>query len=192
MLPIKELFARNSSLTNWIPKAFGSMWRYPDNGGPTAIWPNKVDHVTHHKHRRRAVKPFSEGVFKQTRVRVVDNSKIGLEAMAMGKPPMIIHVYSKRHHSRPHGAYGKLGDIVKVAILGEVKKGIIVGMRQRQLAGIPKFDTNNIVLINDDGTPLGTKCTVPVPHMIKEVLKNKTVYKGPEYTKTLKIFNEYV
>ena len=72
----------------------------------------------------------------------------------------MIQVYSKRHNSRPHGAYGKLGDIVKVAILGELKLGIIVGMKCKQPSGIPKFDTNNIVLINEDGSPMGTKIDV--------------------------------
>ena len=78
-----------------IPKAFGSMWRYPDCS-PMAAWPNHKPELTHHKHRRRRVKPFSEGVFKQTRMRIVDNSKIGMEAISMGRPPMVIQVYSHR------------------------------------------------------------------------------------------------
>lgn len=32
---------------------------------------------------------------KQTRLRVVDNSEIGKQAMAEGKPPKCIHVYNK-------------------------------------------------------------------------------------------------
>merc|ERR1712026_78693 len=144
MLPLKGLLRTDLNLTNWISKAFGSMWRYPDSGCAHAAWPNRIDNLTHHKHKRRSVKPHSEGIFKQTKVRVVDNSKIGMEAMAMGKPPKVIHVYSKRHGARPHGAYGKLGDIVKVAILGEMKKAVVVGVKQKQLPGIPKFDTNNV------------------------------------------------
>ena len=77
-----------------------------------------------------------------------------------GRPPYVIQVYSKRHKSRPHGAYGKLGDIVKVAILGELKLGVIVGMKCKQPPGIPSYDTNNIVLINEDGSPMGTKIDV--------------------------------
>ena len=192
MFQMKGFLVPNSNISGWLSKAFGSTWRYPDGGSPVSVWPNRKDHLAHHKHKRRATKPFEEGVYKQTKVRVVDNSKLGMEAMAMGKPPKVIHVYSKRHAGRPHGAYGKLGDIVKVAILGEMKKAVVVGVKQKQLPGIPKFDTNNVVLINDDGSPLGTKCSIPVPHLLKEALKNKTHYKGPEYTKTLKIFQEYV
>ena len=34
---------------------------------------------------------------KLARLRVVDNSQIGKEAMAEGRPPRVIHVYNKRH-----------------------------------------------------------------------------------------------
>ncbi len=42
---------------------------------------------------------------------------------------------------------GKLGDRVLLAVCGQKKKGIIVGMRQNQLHGIPKYDTNNVIFI---------------------------------------------
>ena len=77
--------AKNSPLLNFLPQASGSMWRYNDYAAPVAAWPNYKPNLTHHKHRRRSVKPFSEGIFKETKVRVVDNSKIGLEAMSLGK-----------------------------------------------------------------------------------------------------------
>ena len=47
-----------------VPKAFGSMWRYPDAGGPLSVWPNYKPQVIHHKHKRRCRKPFSEAVQK--------------------------------------------------------------------------------------------------------------------------------
>ena len=86
---------KTSSVKNVIQKAFGSMWRYPDCGAQ-ACWPNYKPHLEHHKHRRRGKKPFEEGIMKQTRLRIADNSKIGMEATAMGRPPKVIHVYSAR------------------------------------------------------------------------------------------------
>ena len=59
-------------------KAFGSIWRYPDACNKKSCWPNRIPHLTHHKHQRHEVKPFEEGVFKQTRLRVIDNSMIGI------------------------------------------------------------------------------------------------------------------
>ncbi|KAG8322237.1 39S ribosomal protein L14, mitochondrial [Homalodisca vitripennis] len=37
----------------------------------------------------------SRHIMKLTRLRVVDNSEIGMKAMAEGKPPKCIHVYNK-------------------------------------------------------------------------------------------------
>ena len=88
--------------------------------------------------------------------------------------------------------YQFLGDIVKVAIMGEIRKGVIVGLRQKQVNGVPKFDTNNIVLINEDGSPIGTQITTPIPHQLKDILKQKTVFKRADYTKVLKIASSFI
>jgi len=47
--------------------------------------------------------------------------------------------------------YFLTGDKVLVAIKGQKKKAVIVGVKQKQKAFIPKFDSNNIVLIEDNG-----------------------------------------
>lgn len=90
---------------------------------------------------------------KMTRLRVVDNCDIGKKAMAEGKPPRVIHVYNKK-------MVGYTGDMVLMAIKGEKKKGILVGCKQQQKTKVPRFDTNNVVLIDDNGTPLGTRYSV--------------------------------
>lgn len=50
-----------------------------------------------------------------------------------------------------------LGDKVLVAIKGQKKKAVIIGCKQKQKPLIPKFDSNNIVLIEDNGNSL-LKC----------------------------------
>ncbi|KAJ8888294.1 hypothetical protein PR048_007781 [Dryococelus australis] len=124
-------------------------------------------------------------IIKLTRLRVVDNSEIGKQAMAEGKPPRCIHVYNKV-------GIGKIGDKVLVAIKGQKKKGIIVGAKQNQKPLIPKFDTNNIVLIDDNGTPLGTRIHVPIPIALRTILKEKTHVKGADYTKLLAIASRFI
>ena len=62
---------------------------------------------------------------------------------------MYVLRYSPKHAKRAQGRYGQLGDRVMVAILGQKKKGIIVGMKAKQKAGVPRFDSNNIVLIEE-------------------------------------------
>ena len=83
LLKACNLFLRTSSssrsapLINWTPQAFASMWRYDWYTTPDAAWPNYKPHFHHHKHQRHRTKPFSEGLFKHSLVRVVDNSEIG-------------------------------------------------------------------------------------------------------------------
>nr|CAD7193769.1 unnamed protein product [Timema douglasi] len=124
-------------------------------------------------------------IIKLTRLRVVDNSDIGKQAMAEGKPPRCIHVYNKK-------GIGKIGDKILVAIKGEKKKGIIVGAKQNQKTLVPKFDTNNLVLIDDNGTPLGTRIHVPIPTVLRTILKEKTRAKGADYTKLLAIATKFI
>ena len=124
-------------------------------------------------------------IMKLTRLRVVDNSVIGKQAMAEGKPPYCIHVYNKL-------GVGTLGDVVMVAIKGEKKKGIIVGVIKTQKPNIPKFDTNNLVLIDHNGSPLGTRIHVPIPHILRTRLKEKTFSKGADYTKLLSIATRFI
>ncbi|CAB3223316.1 unnamed protein product [Arctia plantaginis] len=120
-----------------------------------------------------------------TRLRVVDNSEIGKRAMAEGKPPKIICVYNKQR-------VGYIGDRVLVAIKGQKKKGILVGLKQTQKAKVPKFDSNNVVLIDDNGTPLGNRIHVPIPTILRTILKEKTHSKGADYTKLLSIATRFV
>lgn len=124
--------------------------------------------------------PVLNQVQKLTRMRVVDNSNLGKQAMLEGKPPKVIHVY--RTGSRGHPA-GYIGDKVMVAIKGHKKKGIIVGCTQRQDNLIPKFDSNNLVLVNDEGNPLGTRILVPIPHILR---------KRPELQKLIAIATSFV
>lgn len=122
---------------------------------------------------------------KLTRLRVVDNSEIGKIAMVEGKPPKCIHIYNKT-------GVGKIGDKVLVAIKGQKKKGILVGLKQKQKPKIPKFDSNNLVLIDDNGTPLGTRIHVPIPTILRTILKERTQAKGADYTKVLAISSRFV
>ena len=53
----------------------------------------------------------------------------------------VINVYTKKHQNKKNGTVGKLGDRVLVAVLGQKKKGIIVGMKQKQRHAIPRYCT---------------------------------------------------
>lgn len=135
--------------------------------------------------RRFSTSAATNHIMKLTRLRVVDNSTIGKQAMAEGKPPRCIHVYNKK-------GVGTIGDKILVAIKGEKVKAIIVGCVKEQKPNLPRFDSNNIVLIDDNGTPLGTRINVPIPIVLRTILKEKTFSKGADYTKLLAIASNYV
>ncbi|KAK6180851.1 hypothetical protein SNE40_008829 [Patella caerulea] len=113
---------------------------------------------------------------KLARMRVVDNSALGKAARLSGKPARVIHVYNKT-------SVGTVGDKVLVAIKGQKKRAYIVGVKQNQKPNMPKFDTNNIVLIEDNGSPTGTRITVPVPSALRK--------KG-EFSKILSLATRFV
>ncbi|CAH8436973.1 unnamed protein product [Schistosoma intercalatum] len=93
------------------------------------------------------------------------------------KPAKCIRVYNKRNK-------GTIGDKVLVAVNGEMKKGWIVGARLPSVNGWPRFDSNNVVLIDNDGNPLGTRILVPVPARLRSL--------SGDITKILSIASSFV
>ena len=100
--------------------------------------------------------------------------------------------YSKRHKKRSNGSYAKLGDRVLVAILGQKKKGIVVGMKAKQRPGVPKFDSNNIVLIEENGNPSENRITAPLPNVFRPILQKDSNPKKADYTKLFAIATKWV
>ena len=114
---------------------------------------------------------------KLSRVTVVDNSMLGRRAQLSGKRPYIIHVYNKMSR-------GYLGDKVLLAISGKKKRAYIVGCRQQQKAMVPRFDSNNVVLIEDNGTPTATRIRSPIPSVLRG--------KEGDFTKILSMASKFV
>ena len=91
---------------------------------------------------------------KLTRVRVVDNSFYATEPYR--RKPRVIAVYKP---GKPGRQRAIIGDKVLVAIRGQKMKAIVVGCRQMPGPFIPRFDTNNVVLLDDKGNPCGNRIT---------------------------------
>ncbi len=104
----------------------------------------------------------------------------------------IIRVYADKHQKRPHAEYGALGDRVLCAVRGEKIQGILVGIKVNQRANVPKFDTNNVVLIEPNGNPLGTRIHAPIPNCIRPMLKLKSHPKRADYTKIMALATRHV
>ena len=101
---------------------------------------------------------------KLSRVQVVDNSKLALDGNIYKRRTRIIHCYKKNNNLSRTRVMAGLGDKVLLAIKGQMKKAIIVGCKQRiRSPNVPQFDKNNVVLIDDDGNPVGTRIMSPIP-----------------------------
>jgi large subunit ribosomal protein L14 len=79
-----------------------------------------------------------------------------------------------------------------VAVKGQKKKAVIVGVKQKQQPFVPKFDSNNIVLIEDNGTPIGTRIHAPIPTVLRKTLKDRSVAKVIDFSKLLAIATKFV
>uniref|UniRef100_A0A8C8BBU2 Large ribosomal subunit protein uL14m n=1 Tax=Otus sunia TaxID=257818 RepID=A0A8C8BBU2_9STRI len=112
---------------------------------------------------------------KLTRVRVVDNSALG--NTPYHRPPKCIHVYNKT-------GVGKVGDKILLAIKGEKKKALIVGHKMPGPNMTPRFDSNNVVLIEDNGNPIGTRIKTPIPYILRQ--------REGEFSKVLAIARNFV
>uniref|UniRef100_A0A8D0S1A2 Large ribosomal subunit protein uL14m n=2 Tax=Sus scrofa TaxID=9823 RepID=A0A8D0S1A2_PIG len=112
---------------------------------------------------------------KMTRVRVVDNSALG--TTPYHRPPRCIHVYNKT-------GVGKVGDRILLAIRGQKKKALIVGHRMPGPRMTPRFDSNNVVLLEDNGNPVGTRIKTPIPSSLRQ--------REGEFSKVLAIAQNFV
>uniref|UniRef100_A0A3Q0RSD6 Large ribosomal subunit protein uL14m n=1 Tax=Amphilophus citrinellus TaxID=61819 RepID=A0A3Q0RSD6_AMPCI len=121
------------------------------------------------------VSAVAAAIQKMTRVRVVDNSSLG--NTPYHRPPRVIHVYTKN-------GVGKVGDRVLLAIKGQKKKAFIVGHKMPGERMTPRFDSNNVVLIEDNGNPTGTRIKVPIPTHLRKL--------EGDYSKVLAIANSFV
>ncbi|XP_061084660.1 large ribosomal subunit protein uL14m isoform X2 [Conger conger] len=127
------------------------------------------------QHCTFSVSASAAAIQKMTRVRVVDNSTLG--TTYHHRAPKVIHVYNKT-------GQGKVGDRVLLAIKGQKKKALIVGHKMPGDRMAPRFDSNNVVLIEDNGNPTGTRIKVPIPTHLRK--------KEGEYSKVLAIAHRFV
>ncbi|XP_017268470.1 39S ribosomal protein L14, mitochondrial [Kryptolebias marmoratus] len=125
--------------------------------------------------RTFSVSAVAAAIQKMTRVRVVDNSSLG--NTPYHRPPRVIHVYTKN-------GVGKVGDKVLLAIKGQKKKALIVGHRMPGDRMTPRFDSNNVVLIEENGNPTGTRIKIPIPSRLRGM--------EGDYSKVLAIANSFV
>ena len=102
----------------------------------------------------------TRNITKLTTFNVVDNSKLGQKTRRY-KKPYLIGFYRKRKTA-------DIGDIIKVAIQGKTSRALVVATRKPKSQAIPRYDNNNIVLLDDNNAPLGTRIKGPIPAVLRK------------------------
>jgi len=110
------------------------------------------------RNRHRQLFRKQLGLQKMTRVRIVDNSKWATLVTQRNK--IIIQVYKRN-------GMGNVGDLCLITVGGHMKRALIVG--QRTITGFNRLrsDTNNVIIVDDGGSPEGTRITVPIPAWLR-------------------------
>nr|CAD21528.1 putative ribosomal protein [Taenia solium] len=95
--------------------------------------------------------------------------QIGISGVSKRKP-MVIRVYNQKNR-------GVTGDKVLLAVNGQKKRGWIVGCRMPSRNGWPRFESNNVVLVDDEGNPLGSRILVPIPSKLRSLQSTTDITK---------------
>ncbi|KXJ16875.1 39S ribosomal protein L14, mitochondrial [Exaiptasia diaphana] len=130
---------------------------------------------------RTAIKPSVAAnqhrcITSLTRFNVVDNSALGQRTKRNSKA-YLIGFYRKRKTA-------DIGDVIRVAVGGKTNKAIVVGTRKTKHHSIPRYDNNNIVLVDDNLAPLGTRIKGPIPSIIRR--------RQAKYSKVLAIASRFI
>ena len=98
-------------------------------------------------------------IFLLTEFNAVDNSELG-QTQKRYRKPYLIGFYRKRRTA-------DVGDVIRVAVKGRPCKAVVVNTRKRKLDMEPRYDNNNIVLVDDNLAPLGGKINGPMPTKLR-------------------------
>lgn len=110
--------------------------------------------------RNKNPKRYKRALQKLSTVRIVDNSAFSLQPVI--REPRIIHIYNKTRRS-----VGCVGDMALVTKNGAMKRAFIVGQRAPMGVLKARMDTNNVIILDKDGNPEGTRITAPLPAWLR-------------------------
>ena len=117
----------------------------------------------------------SRSVILLTKLKLVDNSDNAKKVTRLDQPYCI--------KLPKNNKVGKFGDVIKIAHRGKVHNALIVSNR-RPSKWLPRFDTSNVILLNDKLEPVGTRIIGPLPSAIRR--------KEGQYSKVIAIATKFI
>ena len=98
-----------------------------------------------------------------TKFNVVDNSKQGQRSKRYKKAYAIGFFKNNKRQT------ADIGDVIKVAVRGQTCNALIVGSRKpKGNSMVPRYDNNNVVLLDENFAPLGTRIRGPIPNVLRK------------------------
>lgn len=94
-----------------------------------------------------------------TRLKLVDNSENAKKVTRLDQPYCIKLPKNKK--------VARFGDIITIAHRGKVHKALLVSNRQTSKR-YPRYDSHNIILLDDKLQPIGTRIIGPLPSALKK------------------------
>lgn len=117
----------------------------------------------------------SRSVVLLTKLKLVDNSENAKKVTRLDKPYCI--------KLPKNNKVAKFGDVIKIAHRGKVHNALIVSNRMPS-KWLPRYDTSNIILLNDKLEPVGTRIIGPLPSAIRR--------KEGQYSKVIAIATKFI
>ena len=94
-----------------------------------------------------------------TKLKLVDNSENAKKVTRLDQPYCIKLPKNKK--------VARFGDIITIAHRGKVHKALLVSNRQTSKR-LPRYDSHNIILLDDKLQPIGTRIIGPLPSALKK------------------------
>lgn len=94
-----------------------------------------------------------------TRLKLVDNSENAKKVTKLDRPYCIKLPKNRK--------VARFGDIITIAHRGKVHKALIVSNRKMSKR-YPRYDSHNIILLDDKLQPVGTRIVGPLPSVLKK------------------------
>ena len=70
---------------------------------------------------------------------------------------------------------GSVGDLILISVGAEFKRCLFVGQTKYNKTFKPYYDSNNVVVFNDDGSPAGTRILAPIPSWFRDPKEIKKI-----------------
>lgn len=118
---------------------------------------------------------FFRSVILLTKLKLVDNSDNAKRVTRLDQPYCIKLLKNNK--------VAGFGDVIKIAHRGKVHNALIVSNRKPSKK-LPRYDTHNIILLNDKLDPVGTRIIGPLPSALRR--------KRGEYSKVIAMATRFI